>query len=109
MTLTASPTLSPAEYNPVATANAIVNWSQLEQNLSPSPSLSSIEDQVGRKQNQFLVPRKSPMLSNDLQQAPQKKEECLSSMPCGLSGAASPGEADEMQNTATETMPTNLQ
>lgn len=30
-------------------------------------------------------------------------------MPCGSTGAASLGEADEVQNTATETMPTSLQ
>lgn len=37
MTLTASSTLAPAEYSPVATANAAANRSQLEQNPSPSP------------------------------------------------------------------------
>lgn len=55
---TASSTLAPAEYSPVATANATMNWSPLEQNPSSPPPLSFKENQVGRKQNQLSIPRK---------------------------------------------------
>lgn len=48
-TLTASSTPAPVECSPVATANATVNRSQLEQNPSPSAPLSFKEEQVGRK------------------------------------------------------------